>query len=85
MMYNVIVFFLFSLFLSGCQRQFGNSSDLSAFAILEGEGLNTEDLKKLNEGQISRNEFERLVRIRNESTTGICLLSLIKREKNQNF
>ncbi|TGL54355.1 hypothetical protein EHQ59_06865 [Leptospira kemamanensis] len=80
----VCIFFLFFMVIK-CQRQFGNSADLCAFAILEGEGLNSEDLKKLNVGLISREEYDRIIRVRNESTIGICILSFIKREKNQNF
>ncbi|TGL90712.1 hypothetical protein EHQ68_04620 [Leptospira congkakensis] len=69
----------------GCEQRYLSNPDFCALMIADGESLKAEDLAKLNAGLIASEEYERLVRLRENSTLTICALSILKTKENQNF
>lgn len=81
-----LVLIVLSIFLSfGCEQKYLSNPEFCAIMIADGESLKAEDLAKLNAGSISREEYERLIRLRENSTLAACALSVLKTKENQNF
>lgn len=83
---QLIVFCIILLFFSiGCEQKYLSNPAFCAFVVADGESLNAEDLAKLDAGLISNEEYERLIRLRENSTLIACALSILKTKENSNF
>lgn len=83
---QLIVFSIILMFFSlGCEQKYLSNPGFCAFVVADGESLKAEDLAKLNAGLISNEEYERLIRLRENSTLIACALSILKTKENSNF